>query len=436
MLFHLMDDIMTDIGQSQISFGGVSYLLRATFDATDQGYVNGQVLDTVSEGVQDGQLTVIELDGTLAIVSNEMAFTAQSTPVAGEQGMYSQIVTKALGRGLLCSINIVDNKEVWPGIGWFSSTVLVQANSKYGLYLDFRLGQDSFKLIIQGAVGVKIVSGSISTDYQLAIILGGSDINSLPYYNGQTKADYVYGAWFLIKGGAFTDWTLLWITSLDNTASLYAALSNWNSTGTLDDFRVPDRDLSAIQDAVTNFSSFAAANGTSLDTIIPEVGTAWTEQSGNWDIQSNRANPDGAAIATIVAGVADIMADCVVNGGVADNPSIVLRFSDTSNYWYLQADRANNQLELHEINVTIDTVRANAAVVINDSTDYDLRVIADAQVIDGFLDAANKISYGSAVLNETETVHGIRAENTVGQFDNFAIFPRTATIYGTTLDGV
>jgi len=97
---------------------------------------------------------------------------------------------------------------------------------------------------------------------------------------------------------------------------------------------------------------------------------------------------------------------------------------DASNYWYLQADRANNLLELHEYNATVDTVRANTAVTINDSTDYSLRAIAYGQNIEGYLDEGNQISYGSAALNETKTEHGIRAENTAGQFDDFVIYAR------------
>jgi hypothetical protein len=92
-------------------------------------------------------------------------------------------------------------------------------------------------------------------------------------------------------------------------------------------------------------------------------------------------------------------------------------------------------LELHELNGG-DTVRANAAVTFNNSTDYDLRAIAYAQSIDGFADGGNKISYASAALNENVTVHGIRAENTAGQFDNWACFPRTSAVFDTELDAV
>lgn len=423
-----------------ILFGGgggeeVSYLLRATFDAADQGFANAQVLDTVDEGIQDGQLTVVETDGTLAIVSNKVVVTGQVAVTWNGLGLYSQVVSRLLGRGLLAKINssVTTNLRA-VGITFRTTAAATTVNRE--AFIGFNFPSDGALYYHHGPSGglARIGIFSILTDYTIAIILGGYDSNSLPYYFGQLKTDYAFGAWLLIKGGAFTNWTLLWTIKLSNTASLYAALETLRAECSLDDLRVPDKDLSDVIQP-TALSTFTAANGTSLDAITPEVGGAWTEQSGAWDIQSNRANPDGAAIATVV-GIADAIVDCVINGGTADNPAIALRFSDTSNYWYLQADRVNNQLELHEYNATVDTVRANVAVTINDSTDYDLRAIAYGQTINGYINAGSRISYGSAVLNETETVHGIRAENTAGQFDDFAIFPRTAAIYDTTLDAV
>lgn len=409
----------------------IFYFLRATFDTADQGFANAQVLDTIDEGVQDGQLTVVELDGTLAIVSNKTAFTSPITPAWTDLGLVSNVLTKIVGMVLLGTLNKNDaTKRNY--FAWSTNAALgtpSSANKPYSIYFT------TPSVIRAMTIGTIVGSFSASTEYFIAIVLGGYNVNGVAWYSGQLKTDYLYGGRVLIKGGVYTTWTLLWSTDLDDTASLYAVFLNYSDIGTLDDFRVPDKDLSDVLQP-TALSTFAVANGTSLDAITPEVGGGWTEQSGDWDIQSNRANPDGAAIATVDTSIADMLVDCTVNGATADNPAVVLRFLDTSNYWYLQADRANNQLELHEYNATVDTIRANAAVTINNSTDYNLRAITYGQTIDGFIDAANKISYGSAALNETETVHGIRAENTAGRFDNFVVFPRTAAIYDTTLDAV
>lgn len=425
--------MLTGVRRALLGVKRLGYILRATFNAPDQGYADAQVLDTDAEGIQDGQLTVVEVDGTLAVVSNKLAFTAQGTPTWGDLGVYSQAITRALGRGLL-SITNMDATDKGEGHGWQSVTDVALANTVYWRALSGAGNYDIY--VLNGSENPTLFSYAAATDYEHAIVLGGFDSSGNPYYAGQAKASYDYGAWYFIKGGAFSTWTLLWVTTLDNTATLYAVFSSYQAAGTLDDFRVPDRDLSSIQVPMA-YSSFTAGNGTSLDAITPEVGGGWTEQSGDWDIQTNRANPDGAAIATVSApGAADGLVDCTVNGGAGDNPAIDLRYSDANNYWYLQADRVANQLELHEYNATVDTVRANAAVVINDNTDYAARAIMYGQTIDGFLDGGNKITYALAALNETSIIHGIRAENTAGEFDNFVAYPRTSSQFDAVLGGV
>jgi len=413
----------------------VTYLLRATFNAADQGFVNAQVLDTLGEGITDGQLTIVEVDGTLAIVSNKCEFTAQSTPAWGDQGFYSQLVTRVLGRGLLYKPISTDSGSVPTfAAGWKTIESVVQSAGevRFSVFINYLshiyIGADRDGFLIVLDVDTE------NTAYDVALILGGYDTNGVPYRTGESAASYKFGVSYFIKGGSFSTWTLIWRDDRIDS-DMYATFGTVGGKGTIDDFRVPDKDLSAVLEPVA-LSTFAASNGTSLDTITPEVGTGWTEQSGDWDIQSNKANPDGAAIATVASGEADAAVDCTVNGGTSDNPAIVLRLSDTSNLWYLQADKANNQLELHEVNATVDTVRASAAATINDSTDYDLRAIADAQVIDGYLDGGNRISYASASLNETVENHGIRAETSLGQFDNFAVFPRTSATYDTELNAV
>ncbi len=410
----------------------LTYLLRATFDAADQGFADAQVLDTEAEGVTAGQLTVVEVDGTLAIVSNKCAFTAQTTPTTGDQGFFSQAITRAIGQTLLFTVQSDNTGNDTTAIGFFDTTDLQNASALLTTSLASTAG---VVVVIPDGTGRRVFDWVASTDYTFAVVLGGYDINGVPLTASDDKANFLFGASLYVKGGVFTTWTLLWKNPDLDTSTGFAAFGTFNAIGDIDDFRVPDRDLSDVL-LSSALSTFTASNGTSLDAITPEVGPAWTEESGNWDIQSNRANPDGAAIATVASGEADAVIDCIVNGGTSDNPAIVLRLSNTSNLWYLQADRANDLLELHEVNATVDTVRASAAVTIGDSTDFDLRAIADGQTIDGYLDTVNKISYALASLNETVENHGIRAETTLGQFDNFAVFARTAAVYDTEFDAV
>jgi len=425
---------LTGAGPSRAG-GGLSYLLRATFDADDQGYANGQVLDTVAEGIQDGTLTLRVNDGVLTLVSNQCYFEAQSSVAWGDKGWHSQAIPRALGRTLLCKfyawydfwsyvpLIFLDAPGCNPTVGGVSGGIACFATQSLQIYRPTGLSSV--------AVGVWLQH----TWYEGAVMLGGYNSDGVAWRAGELAADYLYGIAFFIKGGAFANWTLLWRESVNNTTPVYAVFAHYKPWGYLDDFRVPNKDLSAVLQP-TCLSTFTAANGTSLDAITPEVGGAWTEQAGNWDIQSNRANSDGAGIATVNAGVADALVDCVVNiaaGGVS--AGTILRYTDSTHYWYVEINDTTNTIRLYEQNAGL-TQRASAAIAIAVSTDYKVRAIAYGQTIDIFLDGGNKASYASAALNETVGVHGLNAVTAGDRFDNFAVFNRTSAVYTSTLDSV
>lgn len=411
---------------------GVSYLLRALFTADNQGYADEQVLDTEAEGVQDGQLTVIENDGTLAIVSNKCAFTAQSTPVWGDLGFYSESITKSLGKTLLSTVNKdATNKITTSGI-FTNAQSLASADWEYAYYFNVTAGIHARTL--NAETSPIVADYSASTDYQFAIVLGGFN-GGLPFYSGQTKTDYKDGAWYLIKGGSFSTWTLLWIIASSNTSTLYGAFSNYSDGGTIDAIKIPDADLSAVQEQITNFSSFTASNGTSLDAITPEVGGSWTEQTGNQDIQSNQANSDGTTVATCSAGISDFLIKVQVTTAAASSRlGVIGRFTDTNNYWLVRVKDTDDEIQIFEVNGGVSTKRATTSVTIDASTSYDLVVVFDGQDITGFVDGGGKVSYGSASHNQTETLVGIHGGAASERWDNFMVFPRTDSDYDTTLD--
>ena len=66
----ILDDIFRNSGSDDEEEEEATYLLNAPFTADDQGYSDAQVIDTEAEGITDGQLTVVETDGTFAVSSN------------------------------------------------------------------------------------------------------------------------------------------------------------------------------------------------------------------------------------------------------------------------------------------------------------------------------------------------------------------------------
>jgi len=198
-------------------------------------------------------------------------------------------------------------------------------------------------------------------------------------------------------------------------------------------FRIPDVDLSPVLQPA-NLSTFSAPNGTSLDAITPEVGPQWVEQSGNFDIQANRANCTVLAaaptrsVATVSSGLSDCMVDSVVNLVALSAPGTTLRYSDNNNFWLTALNDVANRFRLWDIVGGVATLRAFAAVAVAAATDYDNRAIMDGQNITCFMDQANRITFAS-VFNQTATLHGIRATAVGDRFDNFAVYARTSTIY-------
>ncbi len=176
------------------------------------------------------------------------------------------------------------------------------------------------------------------------------------------------------------------------------------------------------------YDTFTDTNGVSLDAHTPDIipSGGWTEQAGGWDIQSNRAHPTAStSIATLQAGISDAICDLVSNSGhgsLSYGTGIVARFTDTNNYWSCFIVNKTNEIDLTEHTSGGDTQRASAALVIADSTDFDLRVVADGQTIDMYVDGANKISYASASSNETATIWGFRSRVVQQTHDDLSIY--------------
>lgn len=441
-------------GQRIISIGGpqftmprgaaaLAYLLNAPFTGSDQGYANGQVLDTAAEGVTAGSLTVVEVDGTLALVSNKCTFTAQSTPVWGDLGLYSQAITRTLGLGLLASVSN-DATKKGMALAWHYQTGVPNPSlTIYGLVFD----ASGTALAARDLYDSTIVIGAYAaaTEYQFCLVLGGYDVNGVPWRSGQAAADYLYGASWYIEGGAYAMWTLLWRNAAANTSPLYAMLTTYNAAGTIDAFRVPDTSLSAVLQP-TCLSTFTADNGVSLDAITPEVGGAWTEQAGNWDIQSSKARCADTGNdhynATVNAAAASVMADASVTMGTGTNAigGLCVRLQDAANCWFVNAFRSG-QFRISELVAGGSTTRTSANLTIDGGQTCAIRAICYGTTIDAFLDGGNKISYGSASNFLTETKHGVmeyRSTTTYSenQFDNFACFARTSAVYDAAFDAV
>jgi hypothetical protein len=376
------------------------------------------VLNTVAEGVTDGSLTVVETDGTIELLSNRLRLSGKAA-YGWDLGAYEPTgIARALGYTLLGKWE-GNHANAQSYVGWQDTAVVADRGAAdyaagFGVAAEIYAYSDAETTVV-------VAMFVADTEYEVALVLGGYDSSEVPWYSGKGGTND-YGCAFYIKGGVFTR---------------YATHITY-----YDSIRVPDSDLSAVLQP-TCLSTFDAANGTSLDTAnLPEVGADWVEQAGNWDIQGNRAENGSAGtdIATVDAAVADVMVDVTAQlpvGGADHQITSVVRFSDTSNHWIIGLTDVSAKFRIIELNAGGATERATTNVVVNAATDYDIRAVLDGQTIDAYLDGGDKISYGSAALNETVTKHGIRTKNEANcQFENFAVYPRTAAIFDSTFGAV
>lgn len=165
-----------------------------------------------------GTLTLVQTDGQFSISSNKLNFPVQASPAWGDQGLYrSSTIARAVGLVLFGKLNysIVQGSFIGFGTGAGASYSNIAGEAIYPL-------AGSGWAIFRPSSGSIIVAAipASATDYDLAIV-----VCSTGYY-------------FFIKGGVFTNWTLLWVNTANTTANIAPTFGNNNAAGTLDNFRM------------------------------------------------------------------------------------------------------------------------------------------------------------------------------------------------------
>ena len=425
--------------------GAVSYLLRATFDADDVGFANAQVLDSEPEMGANfaGQLTVMEIAGTVAIVSDECSFSGGGA--WDTIGLYSQGIARAFGYGFLFTFADTIAGRYMAMFCSDSNVGTYPPSNGYGARRHAIGNIFAFDLYVGGVNQLQhsLFAWANATDYKVAMVLGGYSAAGVPWRTGEVKANYLYGTAMYVQGGAWGgDWHLLTRCRELNTATVYVGLNSYNATGTADDMRVPDLDLSSAY-VINNYSTFDAANDTSLDAIAPEIGGTWTEDDGNWDIQGNNARlatAGGAGQqngATVDTGLADAVIEVTAQAEGGGNFGIRARYDAAGpTFWAIIASCGSNTITIYEYNGGF-TGRGAVGYAVAATAWHSLLVSLDGQRIDCCIGDGAAISYASAALNVGETKHGVHGLiiNTT-LFDDFVVYPKTHATYDTVLDGV
>lgn len=334
----------SNLAATQFAITSILFLLRDDFTDTLAG---GAVNNTPATPGPGTRVVPIDTGNFLSIGGGVMT-TTQGITAYADPRYYLDAVARAAGRTLFMKLaSKPNNSSNNPTIGWRQTLTGGESSIAHGAYfgastnLQFWYGND--QLICGNYLG--------ATPYNIALVLRAA------------------GCFFLVQGGAYTDWELLYVSKNRTDATVYPSVQVAAPalTITYDTIRVPT-DLISITPLASD--SFNRANGDLGNTDgagageLGGSGLAWTSQLGTWAIATNKAASsalDGGtskSIATVDPAGDDYMVECALTRS-AGNVGIVLRYTDASNYIYAYHDGTNAYL--NKVVAGVDTNLVTAA---------------------------------------------------------------------------
>lgn len=191
----------------------VQYLLRDEFSSGDLTSPR-----TCTPG--PGTITIVDTQSKMSLVDGKL----RATPNAvgwNVEGFYSSAITRAVGRVVYVQFNRASGNQITPLCLFSTQIVTTPSNTAnaHGLYVL----NGVLYVYVNGQGGNGFSTGiSLPTgvDYQLLFLLRAS------------------GAFLFVKGGVYTSWTFVHVTSLNSAATLYAMMSTYQGTADFDNLTV------------------------------------------------------------------------------------------------------------------------------------------------------------------------------------------------------
>lgn len=210
----------------------IRYLLRDEFTTADDNPLTSP--RTCEPG--PGTFAFRDVEGKLTIASGWLEFAAQATPVYAEEDAVSPLViTRAAGMTLINKFRCSTDGSFYPLALVTSATPTWNATHVEAAF--HRAATALSLTATSGAAAGPIIATFVadSTVYNLALVLAAT------------------GQKYYIKGGAFTNWTLLWRSTTGDTAILYAAMAGYNAAFGASFIRDPQAVIS-ISDILFSFT--------------------------------------------------------------------------------------------------------------------------------------------------------------------------------------
>jgi len=385
--------------------GVIRWLLRDEFsDTLAAGAVNGT---PATPG--PGTRVVVDTGNKVSISGGEYVFAGTSVTPWADPRIYYDAVVRVAGRLMVTRFIVPTAVGDGAILGFRSATAGGAANMQAGLYLTGTLWS------WWGATGAQVGLFSADTYYVIVTVLRAT------------------GAYHFIRGGAFTDWTLLWISSIGNTATLYPAFDHSNKAMRADRRRIP---VETWLPTPAAFDSFSRADGALGSSEIwgpdNQIVTArvWNNRVGTTLVATGVAQASalvgGIAIATVNTGTVNAITSATLTRA-GNEVGVVLRYVDADNYIRAIHDGTNCKLVKRVAAAETDVISAVAALgagairVIPDGTTFMLylnnaQVGATSTINDAALQTGTEQGLYSTNLGNTQDLLSIFARGSNGEY--------------------
>lgn len=255
----------------------------------------------------------------------------------------------------------------------------------------------------------------------------------LPYFATGTEFQIAIvvratGAWYFIKGGALTGWTLIHYSIANADTPLVYSFQNRADSYKFTHAIIPlDTYIpKPIFSDSFNRADGAAGNGDGAgDSEVSCNPVAWADKSGALAISSNRAifgAVSGIGISVGEAGAYDVIATVNIYRS-AGNPGLCLRYLDADNYIYAYHDGTNVKL-VERLN-GIETTTVTAVKAYADGAPLKVVIRAGLATLwynNSYAGRSTDVGGGNPNLLYG-TKHGLYATETASTFDSFIIMP-------------
>ena len=233
-------------------------------------------LDGSSADPTGGVRTVTDTNGKLNVTDGALTFGGGITPLTyGNPGIWYDSLARVAGRTIV--INVNNTNSSYYDFGFDTNQYGTAGSAKFR-------SSTSLLSIADSLISTVVATWDTSTNYQLAITLRST------------------GAFYFIKGGAFTNWTALYASSTDSSPTLYPVFANNNGILSTDNIRIP---TSTWLPTPIAYDTFGVNGATATETAGPDAQTApslaWNDPNFTWTAAGGSVSNSATVVAAPIS---------------------------------------------------------------------------------------------------------------------------------------